>query len=363
MAPDLNPTLGESTSTSEEATLHAPAALERHVWLRPFLRWEVALALIAVVVVVFGEASSTSFLTKGNLFYLCLSIGEVALMTLPMTLIVLTGEIDLSVASTMGMSSAIVGYLWMHGWSMPLAIVVALLAGAGGGLFNGLLVTRLGLPSLAVTIGTLELYRGVAVILLGPNTVSNFPASYTNIGIDPVPHTGFLSYSILIFLVFAIVFGVVMHATPFGRTLYAMGLNKEAALYAGIRVKRTKTLLFVLSGLISAMAGVLLTFRLATSVQDNGLGQELNVVAIVLLGGISIFGGKGTIAGVLLAVFVFAGFQNALLLTNFDQRGLGVVTGSLLVISVLVPNAGRFAARIRELSRRRRRLRALAEQG
>jgi rhamnose transport system permease protein len=114
---------------------------------------------------------------------------------------------------------------------------------------------------------------------------------------------------------------------------------------------------------VSAFAGVLLTFRLATAVQDNGIGLELSVVAIVLLGGVSIFGGRGTIAGVILAVFVFAGFQNALFLTNFDQRGIGVVTGGLLVVSVLVPNAGRFAARLRELAERRRRLRALAGQG
>jgi rhamnose transport system permease protein len=361
MAPDgdLNPTLAESESLSELA-LHEDVGGGR---LEPFLRWESGLGIAAVLVVIFGVLASSSFLTQGNLFYLCLSIGEVALMTLPMTLIVVTGEIDLSVASTMGMASAIVGYLWMHGASMPVAIGAALLAGAVGGLFNGLLVTRLGLPSLAVTIGTLTLFRGIAVILLGPNTVSNFPARYTNIGVQPVGHTGFLSFSVVCFLVLAVVVGVVLHATPFGRTLYAMGHNKEAALYAGIRVKRTKTLLFVFSGLVSAFAGILLTFRLATSVQDNGVGLELNVVAIVLLGGVSIFGGRGTIGGVLLAVFVFAALQNALFLTNFDQRGLGVVTGALLLVSVLVPNARYFSTRIRELGQHRRRLRAVTGQG
>ena len=332
--------------------------------LGPLLRWETGLAVAAVAVVAFGAATSSSFLTQGNFFYLCQSIGEVALIALPMTLIVVAGEIDLSVASTLGMSSALLGYLWTHGWPMSLIIVTVLVVGAAAGAFNGILVTRLGLPSLAVTIGTLTLYRGIAVIVLGPNTVSSFPEKYTNIGVNPIPHTGFVSYSVGIFAVLAIVFGLVLHGTPFGRSLYAMGLNKEAALYAGIRVKRTKLLLFVVSGTISALAGILWTFRLATAVQDNGLGLELSVIATVLLGGISIFGGKGTVVGVVLALFVFAGLQNALFLTNFEQRAMGIVTGALLLVSVLVPNAGSFVRRGRELlARRGRRLASGGEAG
>ena len=207
-------------------------------------------------------------------------------------------------------------------------------------------MTRVGLPSLAVTIGTLTLYRGIAVIL-GPNTISSFPARYTNIGVVPIPHT-FLSYSVVIFLVLAVVFGVVLHFTPFGRSLFVMGANQEAAFFAGIRVKRIKLVLFVVSGVVCALAGILYTFRLSTAVQDNGLGLELSVVAIVLLGGVSIFGGTGSIVGVVLAVFVFAGLQNALFLTNFPERALGIVTGGLLLVSVLVPNAASFARRARE---------------
>ena len=147
------------------------------------------------------------------------------------------------------------------------------------------------------------------------------------------------------FLVLAVIFGVVLHLTPFGRSLYVIGQNKDAALYAGIRVKRIKLLLFVVSGFICAFAGILYTFRLSTAVQDNGLGLELNVVAIVLLGGVSIFGGRGSIVGVVLAVFVYAALQNALFLTSFPQRAFGIVTGCLLLVSVLVPNAGSFVER------------------
>jgi rhamnose transport system permease protein len=229
-----------------------------------------------------------------------------------------------------------------------------LLVGAAAGFVNGFLVTRVGLPSLAVTIGTLTLYRGIAVIILGPSTISEFPAKYTDIGVTPLPHTGgYLSYSVGIFLVLAIVFAVVLHATPFGRSLFVTGANEEAARFAGIRVKRTKHFLFVVSGLVCALAGILYTFRLSTAVQDNGLGLELNVVTIVLLGGVSIFGGRGTILGVVLAIAVFAGLQNALFLTDFEQRAMGVVTGTLLLLSVLIPNGGDFIRRGREFVRRR----------
>jgi rhamnose transport system permease protein len=310
------------------------------------------LALVGVFL--FGISTSSQFLTSSNLFYLNLSIGEVAIMTLPMTLIIVTGEIDLSVASLLGMSSALLGDLYLHGWPMPAAIAAVLVAGAAAGALNGFLVTKVGLPSLAVTIGTLTLYRGIAVVILGPSTISTFPAKYTNIGVTPLPHTGgYLSYSVGIFFVLAVVFGVVLHATPLGRSLFVMGASEEAARYAGIRVKRTKLMLFIVSGIVCALAGILYTFRLSTAVQDNGIGLELSVVTIVLLGGVSIFGGRGSIVGVVLAIAVFAGLQSALLLTNFEQRAMGVVTGTLLLLSVLIPNGSMFVRRARDVLRRR----------
>jgi rhamnose transport system permease protein len=317
--------------------------------LRPALRWETGLAVVVILILVIGSAASPDFLTGNNLFNLGLSNGEVAIMTLPMALIIISGEIDLSMASILGMASALLGVLWNKHWPMPAIFVVIALVGLAAGAVNGLLVTRLRLPSLAVTIGTLALYRGIATILLGPNTVSNFPTAYTNLGVNAVPFTANdMTYSTLIFIVLAIIFGVVLHATPFGRSIYAMGASAEAAQFSGIRVKRIKTILFMVSGFICSLAGVLWTFRLDTSVQNNGLGLELNVVAIVLLAGVSIFGGKGSIIGVVLGVLAFAGIQNALLLSNFNQEATGIVTGALLLASVFLPNAGRW---VRSLSR------------
>ena len=301
------------------------------------LRWESGLVLLIIAIVIFGAMSSPQFLTSGNFFNTGVTSGEVAIMALPMTLIIISGEIDLSVASILGMSSALLGFLWARHWPMLAIFLAVALAGILAGLINGLLVTRVGLPSLAVTIGTLALYRGVALILLGPNTVSDFPSRYTSIGVNPLPGTQ-IPWNVAIFVVLAVIFAVVLHFTATGRSIYAMGASPEAATFSGIRVKRVKTLLFVVSGLVCSLAGVLWTFRLATAVQNNGLGEELAVVAVVLLGGVSIFGGKGSLGGVVLAVVAFTALQNALLLTNFNQEATGIVIGALLLVSVFAPN-------------------------
>jgi rhamnose transport system permease protein len=316
------------------------------------LRWETSMLIAVIAIGILGVSTSPEFLTGNNMFNLGLQSGEIAIMALPMTLIIISGEIDLSVASIMGMSSALLGYLWHRHWSMLAIFAAILVVGTAAGAINGLLVTRLGLPSLAVTIGTLGLYRGVADIVLGPNTVSNFPASYANLGVSGVLNTN-LSYSAAIFIVLAVIFGVVLHFTPVGRSIYAMGASPEAATFAGIRVKRIKTLLFIVSGVVCSLAGVLLTFRLSTSVNTNGLGLELDVVAVVLLGGVSIFGGKGTIVGVVLGVLAFAGIQNALLLTNFNQEAASIPVGCLLLISVFVPVMAARTGRLRGMLARR----------
>lgn len=319
-----------------------------------FASWEAALVVALVLVFALGVDSSSYFTSSYNLFTLCTNIGDLALMALPMTLIIMVGEIDLSVASTLALSGETLGYLWSHHWPMGAIFIVVIALGMVLGAINGFLVTKVGLPSLAVTIGTLTLYRGLANVVLGPLTVSNFPSFYTNVGVQNVPGIPFLSYSVAFFIVLAIVTGVVLHRTPFGRSLYAIGLNKEAALHAGIRVQRVKMMLFVLSGVVCALVGMLYTFELSSAGESIGIGFELKVITIVLLGGVSIFGGRGTVLGVALAAFVYAGLHSVLLLSNsFNDNDFQVVSGALLILSVLIPNLPSFAQRGRELMRRR----------
>jgi rhamnose transport system permease protein len=322
--------------------------------LKRLLSWEAALVLLLILVFVYGRSQSPNFGGSVDVFFIGLNIGEIAIMALPLALIVITGEIDLSVASMLGLSSSLLGYLYQHHWSIWSAMAIVLVVGAAGGALNGYLVTKLGLPSIAVTIGTLTLFRGIAEIVLGTSSVVGFPIKWTNIGILPIPHTH-IAYSAGIFLVLALIFGVVLHATPVGRAIFATGLQQEAAFFAGIRVLRLKFWLYVLSGVMCSFAGILWTFRFATSRFDAGTGLELNVVAIVLLGGVSIFGGRGSILGVALAAAVYALLRSALLLTSsFNENDFQVVSGGLLILSVLIPNAASFGQRLTAMTRRRR---------
>jgi rhamnose transport system permease protein len=319
--------------------------------VRAVLRWESVLVIVLVGTLIFGSAETSGFLDPTNFFYIGLNMGEIAIMALPLMFIIMTGEIDLSVASMLGLSGAVVGDLFSKGWSIWAAMAVALVVGAIGGALNGVLVAKVGLPSIAVTIGTLTLFRGVAEIVLAPRTVTGFPASLTKIGVVPIQGTH-LAYSAAIFLGMAVVAGVILHATPLGRALVAIGLQPEAAQFAGIRVNRIKIWLFVISGVVSAFAGILLTLKNSSVSYDAGTGLELNVVAIVLFGGVSIFGGRGTVFGVVLSVAIVGTLQQALTQMNVQPEVQNIVIGVLLLISVVIPNGGEAIRRIRDRARR-----------
>jgi rhamnose transport system permease protein len=340
---------------SSEAVTSETVAAPRDL-LRAVLRWESALVVVLVAVLVFGTVASPSFSDPSTVFYVGINTGYIAIMALPMTLIVITGEIDLSVASMLGLSGATVGFLWHHGWPIWPAFGVALLVGLVGGALNGLLVSRVGLPSIAVTIGTLTLFRGLAEVLLGSRTVPGvgdrpFPDALTSIGAASIPGTQ-LSWSMLFFAVLAVGFGVLLHLTPAGRSMIAAGLQPDAARFAGIRVGRGKFGLYVLSGALSAFAGILLTLQNASVSYSAGTGLELTVVAIVLFGGVSIFGGRGTVPGVVLSVLIVGALQMALTQLNVSPDKQNIVTGALLLVSVIVPNGGELLRRLKERAHR-----------
>src|SRR5262249_11302625 len=225
-------------------------------------RWEVLLALILVLLIGLGAAVSPVFWSGQNFANLTVAAMEIGIVALAMTLIIIAGEIDLSVESMGGLASAVLGFVWAAGVSLWIGIPAVLAMGAAGGLLNGLLVTRAGLPSLVVTLGTLALFRGLASVVLGPRAISNFPAEFNAFGFGSVPGTP-IPWPLVVFVMLALVLGTVLHITWPGREIFAVGKNASAARYSGVRVARLKTSLFVLSGVVAAGAGVILTSRLS----------------------------------------------------------------------------------------------------
>jgi len=301
------------------------------------LQWEALLVIVLIASLGLGRWLSPVFLTGANLSNVLADLTEIALMALPMTLIVVAAEIDLSVASVLGASSALMGVLWHMGLPMPVVIVLVLIAGALAGLLNGLVIVKLNLPSLAVTIGTLALFRGLAYVLLGDQAVADFPAGYTAFGMDTLG-ASFIPLPFVIVIVAAVLFTVLLQATAFGRSLYAIGANPTAAAFSGIEVAKIRLRLFVVSGLVSALAGIVYTLRFTSARGDNGEGFELSVIAAVLFGGVSIFGGRGSMIGVLLSLLIIGVLKNALTLDDVSSETLTIVTGVLLLASVLIPN-------------------------
>lgn len=317
-----------------------PEPARRRLSASAFARWEVLLFVILLALIWAGTRLSDVFLTGSNFANLVSAVMEVAIMALPLTLIIITGEIDLSVESMLGLSSAILGFLWAAGVPLQIGIPIVLVVGLLGGLLNGLLVARAGLPSLVVTLGTLALYRGLASVTLGPRAISDFPSGFTAFGFGNIPGTS-VPWTLTVFAVLAVIFGLIAHATWIGRQTYAIGKNKDAARYAGVHVQRLKLALFMISGVIAALAGVILTSRFSSARADNGTGLVLVVVTIVLLGGVDINGGKGTIVGVVIAVFTLAVLQNELRLAGVSSEYQAVAVGLLLIISVTAPYIAR----------------------
>jgi rhamnose transport system permease protein len=330
----------------------------RSDWRSALARWEALLVGLLVLTAIWGQAISSEFLTTDSFTTGSLDLAEIALMALPLAMVIVAAEIDLSVASVMALSSALMAWLWNHNQPVEFIIPICVAAGALCGAFNGYLVTQLGLPSLAVTIGTLALFRGLAYVVIGDESVTDFPAVWTDRAFGTFAGT-FVPNTVVLFAVLAAAFAVLLHATPFGRSVFAIGANVEAAYFSGLRVKRVKLILFVLSGAVAALAGVVISLRNSTAAANVGVGFELTVVTAVLLGGVSIFGGRGTIAGVILALLLLGGIQKALLLSeSISSYWIQIVTGVLLVGSVLGPNLARRAA-----ESRRRRSRPLSEEG
>lgn len=298
--------------------------------------WDTAILVLLLTVLVLASLTTEGFLTALNFSYIFSNTSEITIIAFAMLFMIIMGEIDLSVASILALGSAMLGWSYAKGAPIWLSIIICILVGTLCGLVNGFLVTKLGLGSLAVTIGTLALYRGIANGILGENTVNEFPEFWTSFGFDTFG-TSFMPKTLPLIIFFGIMFGILLHRTPFGRRTLAIGQSPEAARFAGVNIIRHKMIVFTFTGFMSGIAGVVYTFRFSTAQADNGVGIELLVISAILLGGVSIFGGIGTMWGVVAGVLLAGSVESWLTLREINAQWRTIVTGLLLLLSVAAP--------------------------
>lgn len=297
--------------------------------------WETLLLAVAVAIFVVNAFASPYFLNAWNLSDATFNFTEKAMIAFAMALLIIAGEIDLSVASIIALASTAMGAAAQMGVGPAPLVAIGLGVGLACGAFNAVLVANLGLPSIVVTIGTMSLFRGICYIVLGDTAYGGYPAGFEYFGQGYVVWV--ISFEFALFAVLALVFGVVLHKTNFGRAVYAIGNNPTGALFSGIRVPRVKFILFLLTGLMAGVASVCLTSRLGSTRPSIGLGMELEVVTMVVLGGVNILGGSGSIPGVVIAAFVMGLVTFGLGLLNVPGIVMSIVIGLLLIGVIALP--------------------------
>jgi rhamnose transport system permease protein len=313
------------------------AVSSKRLSLNFFLRWEWLLVALIIVVILVNSQLSPYFLNVRNMMRATSDFMEMGLMMLPMAFIIITGNIDLSVASTMAMCASLLGYLHLQGVNIWVAAAAAIILGLLGGALNGFLVARVKLPALVVTLGTYAFYRGIAYGLLGDQAATGYPETFTFLGQGTLGAIRF-PFSAVLFIFFAIIFGLVLHKTVYGRYLYAIGNSEEAARYSGVSVARIEMSIFMLSGFMSALAGIVIAARFGSTRPDVGTGLELSVITATVLGGINIFGGSGTMIGAILALILIGLMRFGMGLVNVQGQVQSIAIGLLLIFSILLPN-------------------------
>jgi rhamnose transport system permease protein len=298
--------------------------------------WEGFLLSILVVIVIINSTQSPAYLSLNNQINLFVLSIEKIILALVMTFIIINAEIDLSVASVMGLAACLIAVLYDSGVPMGWAILIALLAGAACGLFNGLWVAKAKLSSLVVTLSMMIAYRGVARILVEDRSIGDFPEWFDALG--QKPFLGPLPLSMIIFFVLLVIAIIILQYSAFGRRVFVIGNSSDVARYSGVKVASVKLTLYIASGVIAALAGILFAARLGAVRGDMALGFELDVITMVLLGGVSIFGGSGSLFGVLISIMIILNLRNGMALSNLSGHMQTGVIGILLILSVLVPN-------------------------
>ncbi len=326
---------------------HVPDRLNSRAH-RVLRSWEALLLTVAIAIFIANSLASPYFLDAWNLSDATFNFTEKAMIAFAMALLIISGEIDLSVASIIALASTMMGLAAQYGAGTIELVAIGLVVGLLCGAFNAVFVTVLGLPSIVVTIGTMSLFRGVSYIILGDEAFRGYPDSFSWFGQGYVYWV--FTVEMVLFALIAVIYGVVLHKTNFGRAVYAIGNNPTGALFSGIRVQRVKFILFLLTGLMSGVAAVCLTSRLGSTRPSIASGMELEVVTMVVLGGVNILGGSGSIPGVVIAAFVMGLVTFGLGLLNVPGIVMSIVIGLLLIGVIALPRLAAMALNRRKAS-------------
>ena len=301
-----------------------------------FLQWEWMLILLFILVNIINASLSPYYLEFTNLRDATMTFLDKSFIVFPMVLIMILRDIDISVASIVALSSVVMAHLYTLGVPMEIAVLICLSVGAICGLINGLLIVKFKeLSAVIVTLATMIIYRGIAYIILEDQSAGSFPEWFGFFGWGYVYGIPFI---LIAFVVLAVIFVILLHKTTFGRRVYAIGNNPTASRFSGVQVDKIKIIVFTLAGLMAAITALFLTSRMGSTRPNVALGYELDVIAMVVLGGISTAGGKGKMLGAIIAVFLIGYLRYGLGLINIPAQVLMIIIGTLLITAVMVPN-------------------------
>lgn len=310
-------------------------------WL---IRWETILFSMFVLVIIINSNISPYFLDYINIMNSTFNFMEKAIIALPVIFVIISGDIDISLASIIALCSVFMGLASTFGVETWGLVLIGCLTGIGAGFLNGMIITRFNIPAIAVTIGSMSLFRGIAYVVLGDKAFTQYPSSFAFFGQGYIGHTR-IPFQLVLFIIFAVIFAIILHSTTLGRKIYAIGNNPTAARFSGIPVHNIRLLVFTLTGFCSGIASILLTSRIGSTRPNIADGWELEIITTVVLGGVAITGGKGNILGVIISIFLLGFLRFGMGLVNVPGKVMNIFSGTLLIIAILLPE---FIRNIRE---------------
>jgi len=305
-------------------------------WLDILWQWEIILLFIFLMIIIINSNLSPYFLDYTNLMNTTFNFMEKAIIALPMIFVIICGDIDISVASTIALSSVFMGMASQAGVNTFGLVAIGLFSGSAAGFLNGFIITKFGIPAIAVTLGSMSLFRGIAYVILGDKAFTKYPTSFAYFGQGYIGNT-MIPFELVLFLILVIIFGTVLHRTTMGRKVFAIGNNSTAANFSGIPVNKIRLIIFTVTGLCSGLASILLTSRIGSTRPNIASGWELEIITTVVLGGVAITGGKGNIFGVIISIFIIGFLKFGMGLINVPGKVMNIIIGLLLVSAIMLP--------------------------